>query len=130
MAVKLKEHLQVLHEKCPYSELFWSEFSRIRTEYEEILCISQYSVQMRENTDQNNSEYGHFLGREIYVYFSDYLEPSLIWSDGNMFADQVKNMCFDWIHFNYFEEKYFTTLTINKHECAYSDIFRSKTPFI
>ena len=26
-----------------------------------ILRISSYSVQMRENTDQNNSEYGHFL---------------------------------------------------------------------
>ena len=33
-----------LPEKCPYSELFWSTFSRIR-----------------ENVDQNNSEYGHFL---------------------------------------------------------------------
>ena len=35
--------------------------SRIRTEYEEIPRISLYSVQMRENTDQNNSEYRHFL---------------------------------------------------------------------
>ena len=26
-----------LREKCPYSELFWSVFSRIRTEYAEIL---------------------------------------------------------------------------------------------
>ena len=26
-----------------------------------ILHISLYSFQMRENTDQNNSEYGHFL---------------------------------------------------------------------
>ena len=50
-----------LRKKCPYSELFWSVFSRIRTEYGEILRISPYSVQMRENTDQNNSEYGHFL---------------------------------------------------------------------
>ena len=25
-----------LHEKCPYSVLFWSVFSHIRTEYEEI----------------------------------------------------------------------------------------------
>ena len=25
------------------------------------VCISPYSVWMRENTDQNNSEYGHFL---------------------------------------------------------------------
>ena len=31
---------------------FWSVFSRIRTEYKEILRISSYSVRMRENTDQ------------------------------------------------------------------------------
>ena len=31
---------------------FWSIFSRIRTELEEILRISPYSVQIRENTDQ------------------------------------------------------------------------------
>ena len=31
---------------------FWSAFSRIRTEYGEILRISPYSVRMRENTDQ------------------------------------------------------------------------------
>ena len=50
-----------LREKCPYSELFWSAFSRIRIEYGEILLISPYSVGMQENADQNNSEYGHFL---------------------------------------------------------------------
>ena len=50
-----------LREKCPYSELFWSIFSRIRTEFGEIWNISPYSVRMRENTDQNNSEYRHFL---------------------------------------------------------------------
>ena len=50
-----------LREKCPYSELFWSVLSRIRTEYGKILRISPYSVQMQENADQNNSEYGHFL---------------------------------------------------------------------
>ena len=43
-----------------YSELLWSIFSRIRTEYEEILRSSPYSVRMRENMDQNNSEHGHF----------------------------------------------------------------------
>ena len=41
----------ILHEKYPYSEFFWSVFPCIRTEY---------SVHMRENTDQKNSEYGHF----------------------------------------------------------------------
>ena len=50
-----------MREKRPYSELFWSLFSRIRIEYGKIRSIFPYSVQMRENTDQNNSEYGHFL---------------------------------------------------------------------
>ena len=35
--------------------------SRTRTEYGEILCISPYSVHMRENTDQHNPKYRHFL---------------------------------------------------------------------
>ena len=46
-----------MRKKCPYSELFWSIFSLIRTEYVE-------TVRMRENTDQNNFEYGHFLHSE------------------------------------------------------------------
>ena len=48
-------------ERCLYSELFWSIFSRIRNEYGEIRSISPYLVRMRENTDQNNSVYRHFL---------------------------------------------------------------------
>ena len=54
-----------MRESCPYSELFWSVFSRIRTEYGEILRISPYSVQMRENANQNNSEDGDFLHKGI-----------------------------------------------------------------
>ena len=50
-----------LREKCLYTELFWSVFSRIRTEYEETLRISSYSVRMRENMDKKKSEYLHFL---------------------------------------------------------------------
>ena len=46
-----------LRKKCPYAELFWSLFSRIRTEYREMRSISPYSVQMQGNVDQNNSEY-------------------------------------------------------------------------
>ena len=48
-----------LHQKCPYSELFWSVSSRIRTGYGELQSIFPYSIRMQENTDQNNSEYGH-----------------------------------------------------------------------
>ena len=47
-----------LLKKGPYPKLFWSAFSRTRTEYGEIRSISSYSVQMRENADQNNSEIG------------------------------------------------------------------------
>ena len=46
-----------LREKCPYSELFWSVFSCIRSENGGILRIYRYSVRIRENTDQNNSRY-------------------------------------------------------------------------
>ena len=60
---------QELREKCPYSELFWSVFSRIRT----VFRISPYLVQMRENTDQNNSKYGCFLRSEAH-------ELNLIWT--------------------------------------------------
>ena len=52
-----------LREKCPYSESFWFAFFLIRIEHGEILRVSPYSVRMRENTDQNNSEYGHFSRR-------------------------------------------------------------------
>ena len=36
-------------------------FSHILTEYGDLLCKSPYSVRMRENADQKNSKYGHFL---------------------------------------------------------------------
>ena len=52
---------QPLREKCPYSELFWSVFSRIWNEYGEIFRISPSSVRMRETADQNNSEYRLFF---------------------------------------------------------------------
>ena len=51
----------IVYEKCPYLELFWFVFYHIRTEYGEILPISPYSARTQQNTDQNNSEYGHFL---------------------------------------------------------------------
>ena len=34
--------------KCPYSELFWSVFSRLWNEYGEIRSTSPYSVRMRK----------------------------------------------------------------------------------
>ena len=40
-------------------------FPRIRTEFEEIVRISPYSVGMQENMDKKNSEYGHFWLSDI-----------------------------------------------------------------
>ena len=57
--------------KCPYSECFWSLFLLIWTEY-----TSLYSVWMRENADQKNSEYEHFSHsayrtlQSVIFYFS------------------------------------------------------------
>ena len=47
--------------------VFWSVFFHIWTEYGEIRSISSYSVRIRENADQNNSEYGHFS--RVYALF-------------------------------------------------------------
>ena len=70
-----------LGKKNPSSELFWSVFSRIWTEYGKILSISPYLVQMRENTDQNNSEYGN-LSRGVpllqHIYSLDCSSTQLV----------------------------------------------------
>ena len=42
-----------------FNVLFWSVFSLTRTDR-----ISPYSVRMRENSKQKNSEYGHFSGSD------------------------------------------------------------------
>ena len=63
-----------LRRKGPYLELFLSAFSHIRTEYGEIRSISPYSVIMRENADQHNSEYGHFLRNVRPFVFSIFIE--------------------------------------------------------
>ena len=61
---KSKNIRQTLHEKYPYSRLFWSVFFHIWTEYGEMRSKSPYSVRLWENTVKNNSEYGHFLRRQ------------------------------------------------------------------
>ena len=40
-----------LHERFPYAEFFWFVFSRIRFEYEEILCIRKILTRKSLNTD-------------------------------------------------------------------------------
>ena len=62
--------------KYPYSELFWSVFTRIRIEYGEIIWISSYSVRMPENANQNNSEYGHYLHSEALSKMTDKLNST------------------------------------------------------
>ena len=63
-----------LRKKCPYTELFWSSFSRIWTDYGVIRSISLYSVRMRENADQYNSEYGHFLHSDGWLTYIKQME--------------------------------------------------------
>ena len=60
--LKPKLRSATLREKCPYLELFWSVFSRIR-----------------ENTDQNNSEHGlrNAWSTKLFVELTGYIEKSL-----------------------------------------------------
>ena len=66
--------IKALHEKCPYSEFFWSVICHIRTEYEEILCIFPHLVQMWENKDHCYYYYYYYyywftLSWQIYKLF-------------------------------------------------------------
>ena len=58
---------------------------RIRTEYGEIPSISPYSVQMRENADQNNSEYGHF-SRSVLLNFNTF---NFLWELNRLLYQKV-----------------------------------------
>ena len=70
-----------LREKCLYSELFWSVFSSIWTEYGEIRSISPYSDQMLKNTDQNIPNADTFYAVVINPFQSNILFGSLKFSD-------------------------------------------------
>ena len=58
-----------LCKKCPYSEILWSVFSRIRTEYEDLLRKSPYSVRMREKIDREtpNVDIFHAVNFSIFL---------------------------------------------------------------
>ena len=58
---KYHNEWNALPKKCPYSEFFWSAFSRIWIDYRDLQSKSPCSVQIRENADQKDSEYRHFL---------------------------------------------------------------------
>ena len=59
-----------LLKKCPYLELFWSVFSRIRTEYGEIIHTSPCSVRMgkiRTRITPNTDTFHVVDVKEIYT---------------------------------------------------------------
>ena len=89
-------------EKCPYSELFWSIFSRIRTKYREILSIFPYVVRMRENTDENNSEYRHFLHCDTEAVAQRWSLKKLLWKISPSFQEHMRQVFYRKSHARYF----------------------------
>ena len=63
----------------PYLEIFWSVFSRIKTQYREISRIFLYSVRTQENTEQSNSEYEQAEGLKFLckLFFAKVMEIRL-----------------------------------------------------
>ena len=58
--LKFSQCKLAFQENCLYLQFFCSVFPGIRNEYGDIRSIFSYSFQMRQNTDQRKSEYGHF----------------------------------------------------------------------
>ena len=53
-----------------FAENLWDAHCAKRARIQaDLLCKSPYSICMRENTDQKNSKYGHFL-RSDYFYLT------------------------------------------------------------
>ena len=44
--ILIQQQVDILREKCPYSDLFWFAFFRVRAEYGERRIISLHSVRM------------------------------------------------------------------------------------
>ena len=63
--------LQISGVKSVKSVRIWRFFGSHIPKYGQIFGISQYSVQMRENVDQKNSEYGHFSRIAALLCISD-----------------------------------------------------------
>ena len=59
--------LSSLRKKCLYLEFFWSVFSCVRTESEDLQSKDPYAVEMHKNKDYKNSEYGHIPRRVCLV---------------------------------------------------------------
>ena len=64
----LLDDLRDQREKCQIRSFFWSEYSCIQTEYEDLLRISPYSVQMQEIRTKNNSLFGHYSRSAVTAY--------------------------------------------------------------
>ena len=113
-------HQSPLCKKCPFSELFWSVFSCIRTEYGEIQSISLYSGRARENAYQNNSEYGHLLRSDNVSLFANYMQD--ICKIGTRLRsvfcrdfESVRTKCTAWKVSKYglFSDPYFPVFNLN-----------------
>ena len=70
-----------LREKCPYQSYSGPHFPAFGLN----MGISPYSVQMRKNEDQNNSEYGHFSRSEYDSQIGHVF--SLMWLDCSDFKN-------------------------------------------
>ena len=74
--------LYALREKCRYSDLIWSVFFPIRTEYEDLGSKSPNSVQMRENTDKKTPNTNTFFAVMVLA-----LPIDKLWTRGKKFLN-------------------------------------------
>ena len=94
----------VLRKKYPYLEFFYSVFSRIRTEYEEILCFSPYSVQMRES-GQEKLQIEALFTHSWFSSLQDIFEKAKIGNSESFLSSQTVektyNLHFDLVFISY-----------------------------
>ena len=121
LVFRLKVHCR---KKCPYSGLHFPELE-LNVERR---SISPYSVRMREITDQNNSDYGHFSRSSTNQKKSPYLKGPT----KNCFSQHVDEysmlMFKSFILCNFWVSPYFIFVIIGQHEI--SSYFRVCSGFV
>ena len=94
----------------------WKLFIIIRTEYGEIRSISPYSVRIRENTDEENSQYGHHLCSAFHCFKSH--KKTKTKKIDEAILSQSLNWVFQILRTFYFQDdgRYFLQLFVAIHQ--------------
>ena len=91
-----------LREKRPFSEFFWSTFSRIRIKYRNALCKSPYSVRVWNKTPSSNTFYAvEAASSDLRIWYKRNVLKAFSWKCSEMFRIVILRWPMNFIKIEY-----------------------------